>query len=209
MKLVLLFFCIILSIIISIILLLTLSTIKLNVKNIKISNLEGRCKKEKLEKSAEVYLELYIFGKIKILKIKINKRLIKKLNSKNNKQNIEKSAKLLKKVNILEIIKLLKIKTEKFNLNANIGTEEVTLTVLIITIISSILGNLFRTADNKNINYRIMPMYQYGNIINLRLNCIISVKMIHIIYIIYILFKKGMIKKEKQFNKRSYDYSYE
>lgn len=54
-----------------------------------------------------------------------------------------------------------------------------------------------------------MPMYRFGNSINLSLNCIINVKMVHIIYVIYILLKKGMIKNERTSNRGAYDYSYE
>ena len=63
--------------------------------------------------------------------------------------------------------------------------------------------------DYKKTNFKIIPLYKYGNAINFRLNCIINVKLVHIIHIIYILSKKGMIKNERASNRRSYDYSYE
>ena len=209
MKIVLLFFCTILGLILFSIILILLSTIKLNIKNISIKNIENGIKKKEIDKDFDIYLELYLFGKIKAAKIKITDKILKKMHVKENVEDIEKDVKTIKKVKSLEIIKMLKIKIEELNLNAEIGTEEILLTVFIVTILSSIIGIAFRNCKHENVKYRIMPLYQFGNTINFNLNCIINVKMVHIIHIIYILLKKGMIKNERTSNRRSYDYSYE
>ncbi len=209
MKIVLLFFCAIIGIIILSIILLIFSTIRLNVKKVKISNFENGIKKKKLEKEFIIYIELCLFGKLKIARIKLTKNLIDKMQIKADIKNLKRDAQLLKNINILEIIKKLKIKTSKLNLQAQLGTEEVTLTVFLVTFISTVTSILFRNTDYKNVDYNIMPLYQFGNTINFYLNCIINVKMVHIIYVIYILLKKGMIKNERTSNRRSYDYSYE
>ncbi len=209
MKLVLLFFCAILFLIIFTIILLILSTIKLNIVNINISNFSSGEKKKKLEKDFLIYVELYLFGKVKIAKVKITKKLIEKLHILNNMKDIKKDVKMAKRIKTLGIIKELKIKIEKLNMEAQIGTEELLTTVFLVTLISSLFAIIFRNCEYKNIKYKIIPLYKYGNAINFRINCIINVKMVHIIHVIYILLKKGMIKNERTSNRRTYDYSYE
>ena len=91
------------------------------------------------------------------------------------------------------------------------------LTTYAIPFISTLIS-FFLKLTVKNVNlrnkreyyYKIEPVYN-TNIINLRLNCIINVKMVHIINIIYIfLNKKGRSDKyERTSNRRSYDYSNE
>ena len=209
MKLVLLFFCAIFILIILSIILIIFSTIKLNIANISFNNFENGIKKKKIDKEFLVYIELYVFGKIKVMKIKVTDRMLKKLHVQENMKDIKKDVEVAKKVKLPEIIKALKIKFDKINFEAQIGTEELFLTVFLVAIISSLFGIVLKNCEYKNINYKIMPLYQFGNTINFRLNCIINVKMVHIIYVIYILLKKGMIKNERTSNRRSYDYSYE
>ncbi len=209
MKIVLLFFCGILGLILLLLFLLITSTIKLNVEKVNISNYENGFKKNKLVKEFRIYVELHLFGKIKIAKIKISKKLIEKINEKNNIKDLKKDVELAKKVNIFEVLKLLKPKLEKLNLITEIGTEDVMITVFLVTFISTIVSCICRSASQEKVKFNIMPLYKFGNSINFKLNCIINVKMVHIIYVIYILLKKGMIKNERTSNRRSYDYSYE
>ncbi len=57
----------------------------------------------------------------------------------------------------------------------------------------------------------MLPIYEDKNRIKLILNCIIQVKLVHIISIIYYVVKKRKEKRkyERASNRRSYDYSYE
>ena len=73
MKIVLPFFYVIISIIAFLVLLTLALTIRLNIKEIKISNIENGMKKAKLKKTYNAFIELLIFGKIKIGKIKMQK----------------------------------------------------------------------------------------------------------------------------------------
>lgn len=209
MKIVLLFFCAILGLIIFAIILLILSSIKLNIEKANISNFENGIKKKKLKKEFLIYVELHLFGKIRIARIELKHKIFKKAREKLAKQSISSDMEKLKEINIVEIIKKLRIKIENINLEAQIGIEDVILTVGVVTVLSAILGIIFRNAKPRAVYYNIMPLYQFGNSVNFRLNCIISVKMVHIIHVIYILFKKGRIKNERTSNRRSYDYSYE
>lgn len=209
MKTVLLFFCAILGIILFCFILLLLSTIRLNVIKAKISNFENGIKKSKMEKELKIYLELCLFNKIKIAKIRLKKSLLDKAKIKTNMKELEKNVKVLKNIGIMEIIKKLKIKVDKLELEVKLGTEDIMITVFLIAFLSSLVSILVRNCNYKKVHYNIIPLYQFGNTVKINLNCIIDVKMVHIIYVIYILLKKGRINNERTSNRRSYDYSYE
>ena len=59
--------------------------------------------------------------------------------------------------------------------------------------------------------YNIKPLYYNKNLYKINLNCIIEIKMVHIINIIFILIKKGRKKNEQSTtsNRKPYAYSYE
>ena len=146
MKLVLPFFCVILSIVVFLILLLLFLTIRINIKEVKISNVEDGIKKAKLQKTYNIFFELLIFGKIKIAKIKLNKSTLKKLkleqkleDAKKDAENIKQDLKIVKNICTLEILKKLKIKVDSFDLYGEIGTENAMITAFIVSAISSIL----------------------------------------------------------------------
>ena len=123
--------------------------------------------------------------------------------------SIENDVKIVKSINHLEIIKRLKIRIEEFKMYLALGTESVMLTVNLIAIISAICGIAFRSLEPTKTEYRVIPLYNFGNSIKFNLNCIISVKIVHIIYVIYILSKKRRNKHERASDRRTYDYSYE
>ena len=86
------------------------------------------------------------------------------------------------------------------------------LTALLVAIISSITGIVFRKSiiDSKKQSFRIVPVYINKNLINIAVSGIFEIKMIHIINIMYVLNKKeGVKKNERTSNRRTYDYSYE
>lgn len=209
MKLVLLFFCGFIISVIGLFIIIILSTIKLNIKKCNITNIKEGRKKKGIDKEIAIYLEIFLLGFIKIGKIKITEKLLEKLKIKNDVKSIRKDVNVAKSINIIEIIKKLKIKPEKIKMYLAIGTENVMLTVNLVAIISSIIAIIFRGVNPKKTEYRIIPLYNYGNSIKFNLNCIISVKIVHIIYVIYILLKKRRSKNERTSNRRSYDYSYE
>ena len=114
--------------------------------------------------------------------------------------------------NVIKAIKKSNININKINLNLEIGTENATLTSVIVPAISTILAILLsRKIENpKNQLFIIQPVYINQNLINIVFSGIFEMKMIHIINIIYILNrKKGVNKHERTSNRRSYDYSYE
>lgn len=208
MKLVLLFFCAILILLIITILLLIFSNIRINIKKCYISNIE-RNKHKKLEKEIVVYLELYLLGIIKIAKLRITKSMIQKLRITKDIKSLEKDVKIIKKVHLIDIIKKLKVKIKRAYLNLEIGIDDVIITSYIVFVISSLMGILFGKLGPKKTQFRIMPLYNFGKSIKFNLNCIIDVKIVHIIYVIYILLRKRRNNNERTSNRRPYDYSYE
>ena len=209
MKWVLLFFCSIFIIFLFLIIILVLSTIKLNIKKFHFSNFESGVKKGKIENEILICLELYFINRIKIASFSINKNIFSKIRLKNDFQKLKNNYSKFKNIKLLDILKTSKLQIEKAYLNIKIGTDDVIITGFLVTFISSITGILFRKTKKENLFLKILPLYSCGNAINFDLNCIIKVKMVHIIYVIFILIKKGMNKNERASNRRSYDYSYE
>ena len=76
--------------------------------------------------------------------------------------NIEKDAKIIKKIKPIKVIKRLRPKLEKLKLYLAIGTENVMLTVNLVTLISSLIRNKHtkcRTWKSKT-RYRIWTLYR-------------------------------------------------
>lgn len=196
------------------ILLIIMSTISIRIEKLKLSNYNPI---NKLEYDYIAYFELYFLNKIKIFSVKIDKDKIKRLDLKQKVQNMDLKniqKDLLTKQEIKEIIKKLKIEISELNLQLEIGTEDVIVTSGIIAVLSSLIGiilaRVIKQYDKTKYKYEIHPVYQNKNLIKLNLNCIIKVKMVHIIYIIYVLVKKRRVNKyERTSNRRTYDYSYE
>lgn len=148
-----------------------------------------------------------------------------KIQKLNQKMNIETKIKdidfnkvksdLPSRKELKEAVKKLQINLDEFHLNLQIGTRDVIITSAIVAVIASALGiilaKVIKNYDDQKYRYKIIPVYKNKNMVNLSFDCIIKVKMIHIISIIYTLVskRKEKIKYERTSNRRSYDYSYE
>ena len=192
---------------------LTFSEIKINIKNIRISTekIDGRI----LAKNYQIILCWNIFKKVPIQKIKIINENIYKLgiSSKIKKIDLTKIRLDDFKENKIKITAKFKPQIEYINLYMDIGTEDAAFTSYVVTIISAIFGIVLKTQmeRKKENKFIINPIYINKNLLNLKLDCIINIKVIHIIYIIiYILNKKRRDDKYgRTSNRRSYGYSYE
>jgi hypothetical protein len=112
-----------------------------------------------------------------------------------------------------EIFSLFKkIKIEYLNLSIKIGVEDAVLTSYIVAVISSVISIILpyfvENNDNEKYKYVIEPIYNKSTF-QMYLNSIVSIKIVHIIYVIYNLTKKGRDKNESTSNRRSYAYSHE
>lgn len=211
---VLVFFIAIVSIFLLYILACTFSTLHLKVDSIKISNDNQN---KKLEYNYEIHVTLYFLNKIKILNIGINKEKIEKLQLTKKIQtlDIKKMEKeLFSKEERKKILNMLDLQLTKFVFHLEIGTEDVIITSGIVAILSAVLGialaKVIKHYEQEKYQYKIMPIYQNRNVLKLNLNCIIQVKLVHIIYMIFVLLKRRRVEKhERTSNRRTYDYSYE
>ena len=186
-----------------------------------VSNINKEIAGKKIKKDFCIYVGLFLFGKIKILNTKITDERLEKIN-KNLKirDRIEKLDFKNLKVNLkldketLEALKEIKIRVSKFSLNLEIGTENVIFTSILVTLLSTVFSIvLSRVLEKEAINnsqYLVTPIYHDKNLLKIEFDCIINLKMVHIIYIMFHLLKKGRVSKDgRTSNRRPYDYSYE
>lgn len=194
-----------------------LSTIKITVKKVQLLIYEKEYVKSSIKFDYEVYISLH-FLNIEIFKIKIDKEKLRKLNIQEKlkpKQIENLKNKMPNKNETKDLIKKLKIKLQNFNLNIEINTPDVMITTgsvaVLSTIISIILSKTISKRNYKSCKYKVTPLYTDKNILKIDFNCIIKVKIVHIIFIIYFLLykKRRDDKNERTSNRRSYDYGYE
>lgn len=177
--------------------------IKLEIENLKISfpNLKNKL----TNNDSKVSLKIYILKKIKIAKIDL-----KKVDLKNEKlKNQLKGTKF--NLDMIEFLKNVKYIVEKLNLKCNIGFENAAMTAVTVGIIYIIIPNLLkhRIQNTENIEYKVKPLYDNRNILNVELDSIISIKLKNIIDIITFI-KKGRVNENgRSSDRRSYAYSNE
>lgn len=173
------------------------SKLQITIENLDISTE----RKEKIKKDFEIYFEIIIFNKIKIFKINAKRFKNKKLDFN---EIIEKAKKISKKssekelaISSIKSLKDLQIVIIKANLNISLGTEDAATTAISVGVLASILGIIL-----KKQKFEIMPIYQNKNILNIKLNCIFRIDLIHYIYKTIL---KGRDKNERQSsNRRAY-----
>lgn len=189
---------------ISILLLIILfSDIKLNIKDVEIINF-------KLNSNCKIELGLFFLGKIKWLNIQLNRG--DKKNSERRKKAeeiIKNSVKDIIKDSINSNIELLKniiqkMVIKKFNLKVDIDTQDIELTAILVGALSALIPNIIRNNVKQNkCFFTVSPIFKETNYIYIKLNSIISIKILHIIYIL-VNYKKELINKQK-LRKGKYD----
>ena len=205
-------------------LLIITSSLKLELKNFEITY--PKKDNKIINKNFAIYLKGYVLGKVRIAKINLtNLKMEKNIKRKieENKGNIDAKA--------TDLLKSMKIELENVNLEAYIGFEDAAFTAILIgtiyTIIYVLVGSqmnkinkIIKTKDrdkimnkdsknNSKYKIKITPVYNV-NIVNAKFECIIKMKLIHIIHIIYILNKKKKRRVEKDgrtSNRGAYAYS--
>lgn len=206
------FFYIILVMVFLIVILAVFTTINLHIQNIKFST--KKREKRYLNKDYKISIELYLFNKIRFFKLDITKNKLEKEKIHKNIYKMEKQ--MIKNINsfdikILKNLKYLQIKLKKLNLNIDIGLEDAATNAICVGTVSAIIAIIlqkFTTKENNQYFWKITPIYQNRNLLNVKLDCIFSLKLIHIIYTIYVLKKKGE-ENDRTSNRRAYAYSNE
>ena len=153
------FFYLSLGLLIILTILIVFTTIQIHIENIRleIPKKNGR----NINKKYKITIKLYIFEKISYFKLDITKY-------KMEKRVIRKNLKMV------------------------LGTEDTAQNAIIVGTISSIIAIIMGVLSEKKIlaigegkenqiNWKIIPLYQNRNLLNIDLNCIISFKLIHII----------------------------
>lgn len=183
--------------------------IKVDLDDVFISNIP------KFHYDFKIKIGLYLFGKVKILGFKIDKEKLKTSKLINKMEAKMKKEKLGVSLNdSIKIIKKAEIELEKFKLDIKLGTEDVIITSALVGFLSSIIGIILGRAikhyEEEKYKYIILPHYTKKNIFEMRLDCIINAKLVHIIYVIYMFSRKRSENNyERTSNRRAYDYSYE
>lgn len=201
--------------------LIFLSSIEIEIKKL---NFDSQNKKHYKLENYLVYIKFKLLSKITWFRIKIDKEKIYKIeNSKFfnlrifNKINryehikdivLKNKKEILKKDNI-KYIKELKLNVKKLNLYMELCTSDSIITSFSVAAFASIISivlakNVERYSSNKY-RYVIIPKYEQKASVKIKLNCIISIKIVHIMNAIYMLIKKRSVEyDERTSNRGSY-----
>lgn len=190
-------------------LVLALSNLEINIEGLQLDTT-----KKPIIYDTLIYIKLKLFNHITFLKIKIdNKKINKMKNSKLAKSKALKKAfykqKVILKSEGMKIVKNLDINLEQINLKLVIGLIDTMVTILSIPILSTIISIIIARTTKEYIKedykYTIIPDYSTNLVIKIQLNCIINIKLAHIMKVIYMLLKKGSEKNdERTSNRRTY-----
>ncbi len=196
------------------ILIILFITSKIRVEVIDFKFISKMPKKKKT--NYKLVVKLCILNKIPIVKIPLTKEKIITLKNKGMFKNIgiKEIERDLNPENLPKIIKENKVDIKKIKINIEFGTENASLTAILVPIISTLISFIIRLKikEYKNQSFNIKPLFLNQNLVNIEFSSIFEIKMIHIINIIYILNKnkkKGEGKNERTSNRRTYAYSYE
>lgn len=142
----------------------------------------------------EINLGAFLFGKIKVLGLNLFEDRIEFLGKKISYEKFRNIISNKKKGRIrtndmqkyFKIIKVLSPKLEELDFKLNIKFEDVFLTTFAIVVLSSVLSFIVNNRIGKY-KYIILPDSKNSNIIDLKGNCVMSVKLLNVIKAISML----------------------
>ena len=206
---------IIIFIILVIFFIICFSTINLKINDFKVNTI-------KKQYEYCYIIKLKLFNLITLAKLKIDNNKIKKYNKKKwvNKIKLKAIEKILNyrkniiKINELKELKTLNIKIKKIKLILKIETEDAIFTSYIVAFLSIFIAIIIKSLGEEykeeKYKYKIIPEYGYKNFLKINLNCIINVKMAHIIKVIFIILQRRRDNENARTpDRRTYDYSHE
>ena len=179
--------------------------IKLVIKEINISNIDN-----KFSFKYDIILKIFIFKFIKIFQIKLNHLQSKNLIKRLSKTNLKTEKNTIKKQ--VTFIKRFFLRFNELQINIAIGIDDLILTVYTIAVVSSLIPIFIRNLPKTL--FKVIPLYNMGNRIEIELKGISEIKFVHIIYVIFILFKErgnqyGRREWKETSNRRTYDHGNE
>lgn len=196
-----LLFCTVLIIVISIFFVIIFSTLKIEIKKFKISNLE---KSKENTFIYEITISLEILNKLKYFSLNLNAKKIRKITLKMHLDKT-KLKELEREISLSDIKEIANIKPKisYMDLQLKLGIEDILATTyavpIISTLISILLPLLVEKENLKNIKYEIKPMYNMGNMYDINLDIGIKVKILKVLNTAYRIYKskKKMYKLSK------------
>lgn len=182
-------------ILLTFILLILLSTIHIEIKDLELTNI-----KENKNLGYGVILSLYLGKHFKWISIYLNDEKIKKAYTKMQLEKIDfKKIEQDFKWEDLKAIKKIQPKISYLNLNVILGTKSAVTTAFINSaiciIISLLLPHIAIDLRKENYKYYIEPIYINQNLYKIQFNCIIQVKIVHIINVILYINSKKLHSK--------------
>lgn len=189
------------------VILLILSKVQIKINNFKFYSQTRR----HINDDYEVVIQLCFF-KIRMTKEKLEKMKLKEKVKKIDFSVFQKIPSLQKEV--FREIKRLDIGIKKFELKIELGTENASLTSILVPVISAVIAILLKRKMKKfeNQTFQIHPVFLNQNLVKIDFSGIFEIKISHIIDILYQLIKskkKGVKEYERASNRGAYDYSYE
>ena len=178
------------------------SYVEIEVKKFKFNS---NYKKDKRVEDYLIYMRFKFLNKITWMKLEYKKTKKHKIfNHKMINKVID-----FKDVLRIKYLKILNPRVQKIDLNLKVDVLDTVTTSLGVGIVSAVLSiilvNRIDNYNSKDYNYRITPIYGEKPQIIITLNCIFTVKMVHIINIVYMLFKKRSVKyDERTSDRRTY-----
>ena len=159
-----------------------------------------------LNNNYKIIIKLVLFNKIPIFNLNFNSL---KITLRESIDKIEKLTNVKNRKINFKTLNNYKIEVKNLDLRVLIGTEDAAFTAILVGIVSSLFSIYIRKLLKQNDNnyWRITPIYQNNNLLKINLNCIISLKIIHIIYTVFNL--KEEKKNDGTSNTGNYVHSYE
>lgn len=184
--------------------------------NLKINEKMNTDANSKISKNYKLKISFNLLGKLRWIGICLNSKKIEKLSRKIKWKSIDfKKMEQSFEIEDLKQVKKLQPKLSYFHLESKLGLEDAIATSFLVAIISVfisiLLPHVVKKYEENKYHYKIVPLYVNKNVYEIKFDCIIEIKMVHIINILYYFFKKrrGENHEQRASNRRSYGYSYE
>ena len=191
---ILFFFYLSLGLLIILTILIVFTTIQIHIENLRLKI--PKINKRNINQDYKITIKLYILNKINFFKLDITKTKMEKIIIRKNinllKKKIEKDKNNID-IKTLKNLNKLKLKLDQIKLQIYISLEDASLNAISVGAVAGVCGMVMGKLKNENIlqkNYwKIIPLYQNKNSLEIKISSNIEVKIIDIIY--FLIFQKS------------------
>lgn len=145
---------------------------------------------------------------LKIDLVRLIEKIKRKRNERNSREDRAKRKRIEKNI-VKRFSKAKSIYLKKLNLETNISTGDAILTSFLVTTLNSGIAIFFKVMgfriNSKNVKYKVYPVYSPQKVTDIYLDCILSVNLVHTIFIILSEWRCD-INGRKTSNRKSYGY---